>query len=187
MATSTVPEAPLHSGDSGISPPLLRPQRHLRASPWRTPLPWQSATTQTAGGFGSHPARDAAARVAHAYTNPSLEVYEGEQYARPVATPGIPGLLQHYAAYQTIEIPSERRARQRAAQSAVASSRSAEQAVMFSVVADTKHAFYNALRRREEIDHAQENLQLVQDLRRRVEVSVNVGEEGPAGVDPGRG
>jgi cobalt-zinc-cadmium efflux system outer membrane protein len=47
-----------------------------------------------------------------------------------------------------------------------------------SVVGDTKHAFYNALRRREEIDHARENLQLVEDLRRRVEVSVNVGEEG---------
>ena len=97
----------------------------------------------------------AAARVARAYTNPSLEVYEGEQYARPVAIPGLPGLLQHYAAYQTIEIPSERRARQRAAQYSVASSRLAG-AVMLSVVGDTKHAFYNALRRREEIGHAQE-------------------------------
>ena len=120
----------------------------------------------------------AAARVARAYTNPSLEIYEGEQYARPVAIPGLPGLLQHYAGYQTIEIPSERHARQRAAQFSVASSRSAEQSVALSVVGDTKHAFYNALRRREEIDHAQENLQLVEDLRRRVEVSVNVGEEG---------
>jgi cobalt-zinc-cadmium efflux system outer membrane protein len=45
-------------------------------------------------------------------------------------------------------------------------------------VADVKHAFYTALRRREEIHHAQENLQLVQDLRRRVEVEVNVGEKG---------
>jgi cobalt-zinc-cadmium efflux system outer membrane protein len=120
----------------------------------------------------------AAARVAHAYANPSLEVFAGEQYARPVSIPGIPGQLQHYAAYQTIEIPSERRARQRAAQFSVASSRSAQQSVMLSVVGDVKHAFYNALRRREEIGHAQENLQLVEDLRRRVEVSVNVGEEG---------
>jgi len=120
----------------------------------------------------------AAARVAHAYTNPSLEIYEGQQYARPVGVPGLPGLLQHYAGYQAIEIPPERHARQRAAQFSVASSRSAEQSVALSVVGDTKHAFYNALRRREEIDHAQENLQLVDDLRRRVEVSVNVGEEG---------
>lgn len=120
----------------------------------------------------------AAERVAHAYTNPSLEVYQGEQYGKPVATPGIPGLLQHYAAYQAIEIPSERRARRRAAQSALESSQFAQQSVLLSVVGDTKHAFYNALRRREEIEHAQENLQLVDDLRRRVEVSVNVGEEG---------
>jgi outer membrane protein, heavy metal efflux system len=120
----------------------------------------------------------ASGRVARAYSNPSLEVYEGQQYARPVAIPGLPGLLQHYAAYQAIEIPAERKARQRVAQSGIASSRSNEHAVELSVVGDTKHAFYNALRRRKEIEHAQENLQLVQDLRRRVEVEVNVGEEG---------
>ena len=120
----------------------------------------------------------AAAHAAHAYTNPSLEVFEGQQYARPVATPGVPGLLQHYAAYQTIEIPSSAVRGSAPHNSAIASSRFGQQAVTLSVVADVKHAFYNALRRREEIDHAQENLQLVEDLRRRVEVSVNVGEEG---------
>ncbi len=120
----------------------------------------------------------AGGRVARAYSNPSLEVYEGDQYAKPIATPGIPGFLQHYAGYQPIEIPAERHARNRVAQSAIDSSREAQQAVTLSVVADTKHAFYNALRRREEIEHAKENLQLVQDLLRRVEVEVNVGEEG---------
>jgi outer membrane protein, heavy metal efflux system len=120
----------------------------------------------------------AAAQVAHAYTNPSLEVFEGQQYARPVAIPGLPGLLQHYAAYQTIEIPAERHARRRAAQYGIASSQAGQQSVTLSVVGDTKRAFYNALRRREEIEHARENQQLVEDLRRRVEVAVNVGEEG---------
>jgi cobalt-zinc-cadmium efflux system outer membrane protein len=120
----------------------------------------------------------AGSRVARAYSNPSLEVYEGHQYAKPIATPGIPGFLQHYAGYQPIEIPAERHTRQRVAQSAIESSRAAQQAVTLSVVADTKHAFYNALRRREEIEHANENLQLVEDLHRRVEVEVNVGEEG---------
>jgi len=120
----------------------------------------------------------AAALTARAYSNPSLEVFEGEQYARAVSIPGIPGLLQHYAAYQTIEIPSERKARQSAAQFQVASSRAYQQAVMFSVVADAERAFYSALRRREQIAHAEENLQLVQDLRRRVEVEVRIGEKG---------
>jgi cobalt-zinc-cadmium efflux system outer membrane protein len=120
----------------------------------------------------------AAARTARAYTNPSLEVFEGHQSARPIATPGVPGLLQHYAAYQTIEISTERHARQRAADRAVISSHFGQSAIMLSVTADAKRAFYNALRRREEISHAQENLQLVQDLRRRVTVEVNVGEKG---------
>jgi cobalt-zinc-cadmium efflux system outer membrane protein len=120
----------------------------------------------------------AAAQTARAYTNPSVEVFGGDQYSRAVAVPGAPGALQHYAAYQTIEIPSERRARQRAAQNAITSTQAGKQGVMLSVVGDTKRAFYSALRRREEIEHAKENLQLVDDLRRRVEVSVNTGEEG---------
>ena len=119
-----------------------------------------------------------AARTASAYTNPSIEVYEGHQSARPVPAPGAPGLLQHYAASQTIEIPLERHARQRAARLNIASSRSAAQAVTLSVVADVKHAFYAALHRRQQIQHAEENLHLVQDLRHRVEVEVRVGEKG---------
>jgi cobalt-zinc-cadmium efflux system outer membrane protein len=120
----------------------------------------------------------AAARVARAYSNPSLEVYEGQQYARPIAIPGLPGLLQHYAAYQPIEIPAERRARQRAANSVIDSSRAARETVGLSVIGDAKHAFYSVLRHQEEVDHARENLQLVEDLRRRVEVQFNVGEVG---------
>ena len=120
----------------------------------------------------------AAAKTARAYTNPSLEVFQGRQYARPIATPGVPGLLQHYAAYQAIEIPTERAARRRVAAGGISSSKFAQQGVALSVVADVKHAFYEALRRREEIVHAQENLRLVEDLRRRVELEVRVGEKG---------
>jgi cobalt-zinc-cadmium efflux system outer membrane protein len=120
----------------------------------------------------------ATALTAKAYANPSVEVYEGDQYSRPVANPGTPGLLQHYALLQPIEILTERRARKRAAQFAISSSESAEQVIGLSVVADAKHAFYTVLRQREEIQHAQENLQLVEDLRRRVEVEVRTGEKG---------
>jgi cobalt-zinc-cadmium efflux system outer membrane protein len=87
-------------------------------------------------------------------------------------------LLQHYAAYQTIEIPAERHSRQRAADTAVISSQFGQSAIMLSVTADATRAFYNALRRRVEISHAQENLHLVQDLQRRVTVEVSVGEKG---------
>ncbi len=121
---------------------------------------------------------DAAVRTAHAYANPSIEVFAGQQYARPIPTPGVPGLLQHYAAYQPVEIPAERRARLRTAQLATASSRFGQAGVSLSVRADVKHAFYTVLRRRQEIVHTQESLKLVEDLRRRVEVQVRVGEQG---------
>ena len=120
----------------------------------------------------------AATATARAYTNPSVEVYEGRQYARPILTPGVPGLLQHYAAYQTIEIPSERAARREVAASVITSSRFGQQGVLLSVVAEVKNAFYTVLRRREEVSHTRENLQLVEDLRRRVAVEVDVGEKG---------
>ena len=130
------------------------------------------------GASASVDRASAATRIAHAYTNPSFEVYGGRQYARPIPTPGVPGLLQHYAAYQTIEIPRERRTRMQVAESAVTSARLGMQGLALSVVAEAKNAFYNTLRRREEVAHSEENLQLVQDLRRRVEVEVNVGEKG---------
>jgi cobalt-zinc-cadmium efflux system outer membrane protein len=120
----------------------------------------------------------AGALTASTYTNPSVEVYEGNQYSRPVANPGTPGLLQHYAASQTIEIPTERRARKKAARFGIEGSQSSAQVTALSVIADAKHAFYNALRQREEIQHSEENLQLVEDLRRRVEVEVRTGEKG---------
>lgn len=120
----------------------------------------------------------AAALTAKAYANPSVEIYEGEQYSRPVPNPGMPGLLQHYAALQPIEIPTERSARKRVAQFGIESSQSGEQATVRTVIADAKHAFYNALRQREEIEHARENLQLVEDLHRRVELEVQTGEKG---------
>jgi outer membrane protein, heavy metal efflux system len=112
------------------------------------------------------------------YTNPQIEVFEGRQYARPVPTPGVPGLLQHYAAYQTIELPSERRSRLRTAEHSATAAGFALAGVTRSVRADVKHAFYTVLRLREEVEHTQETLSLTEDLRKRVQVEVDVGEKG---------
>jgi cobalt-zinc-cadmium efflux system outer membrane protein len=121
----------------------------------------------------------AAVQTAKAYTNPQVEFFAGHQSARDdVPFPGVPGLLQHYAAYQTFEIPSERSVRQRVATLGRDSSGFALAGERRSVVANVKHAFYEVLRRKEEIAQAQENLSLVEDLRRRVEVEVRVGEKG---------
>ena len=120
----------------------------------------------------------AGTRTARAYINPIVEVYAGDQYARAVSNPGAPGLLQHYAGYQTIEIPRERSARRRVAEYGGLSSRFAQEATTRSVVANAKQAFYTVLRNREEVEHSEENLKLVESLRHRVQVEVGVGEKG---------
>lgn len=120
----------------------------------------------------------AAIQSARAYTNPQFDFQMGDQSARKVANPGTPGLLQHYGAQQVIEIPRERRTRIEAARVGAKSSNYAEAGILLAVQSDVKHAFYEVLRRKEEIRYARENLALVEDLRRRIEVQVQVGEAG---------
>ncbi|MEO6830310.1 MAG: TolC family protein, partial [Acidobacteriaceae bacterium] len=117
-------------------------------------------------------------QTARAYPNPTLEVLGGHQSARAVATPGVPGALLHYSATQTLEIPLERRARIRASRLELTSTRYFQAGTQLSVLADVKLAFYDVLRRKQEVGQAKENLALVNDLRRRVEVRVRVGEAG---------
>jgi cobalt-zinc-cadmium efflux system outer membrane protein len=114
--------------------------------------------------------------AARVYPNPYFYYLTGPQYARPIPTPGIPGLLQRYAVSQPMELPSARRTRIAAAEYARESSRFGLTGAQLYVRATVKRAFYDVLRRREEIEHTQENLKLLQDLRRRTDVQVSVGE-----------
>lgn len=120
----------------------------------------------------------AAIQSARAYTNPQFDIQYGHQYGRDIATPGVPGLLQHYGGTQLIEIPRERRTRIEAAKIAAKQSSFGESSALLSVQGEVKRSFYEVLHRKEEVHHAEENLALVEDLRRRVEVQVNVGEVG---------
>lgn len=115
---------------------------------------------------------------ARAYANPSVEFLEGHQTGLDVPTPGVPGLLQHYSVSQPIEIPRERHARMRVAQLEMAAQRYQLFGVRLELMANVKRAFYDVIRRKEELANANENLTLVQDLRRRVGVEVSVGEKG---------
>lgn len=115
---------------------------------------------------------------AKAYTNPSFEFLGGHQSARPIATPGVPGALLHYSGSQTIEIPRERRTRLNTAQLELTGSRYRYTGVRLSVVADVKRAFYDVIRRKNQLTQTKDNLALVEDLRRRVQMEVQVGEKG---------
>jgi|GEM_PF-91406 len=120
----------------------------------------------------------ASIQTARTYTNPTFEFRAGHQTARPIATPGVPGLLQQYAVEQPIEIPAERRARIRVARLDLKGNEHQLAGVRLSVVAEVKRAFYNVLRRKEQVGYAKDNLALVGDLQRRVRVEVQTGEKG---------
>ena len=116
--------------------------------------------------------------AAKAYPNPQFNFLAGHQAARPITNPAVPGLLQHYSVSQPIETPSVRRTRLQAARMGLESSTSGMRGTRVALVATVKHAFFEVLHRKEEIDHTRESLELVRDLRRRVAVQVDVGEVG---------
>ena len=115
---------------------------------------------------------------ARAYTNPSVEFLAGRQSARPILTPGVPGALLHYSASQTLEIPKERRTRIDASRLELEGNKYRLAGIRLSVAADVKRAFYDVIRRKEQLANARDNLSLVEDLRRRVRLEVEVGEKG---------
>lgn len=120
----------------------------------------------------------AAVRTSKAYTNPTVEFLGGDQSARAVSNPGVPGAFTHYGAGQTIEVPSERRARIHAAQLELTGAGHQFESVRLAVAARVRRAFYDVLRRKQQLANAHDNLALVEDLRRRVGMEVQVGEKG---------
>jgi outer membrane protein, heavy metal efflux system len=115
---------------------------------------------------------------ARAYTNPVFEFLGGDQSARPIATPGVPGTLMHYSASQLFEIPRERHTRIRASELDLVSNKYRSAGIRLSLHAYVKRAFYDVIRRKEQLANAESNLTLVEDLRRRVRLEVQVGEKG---------
>lgn len=117
-------------------------------------------------------------QTARAYSNPSVEFLAGNQSARSIATPGVPGTLWHYSASQPIEIPTERRNRISSSKLEYSGMRYRLQGTRLSVAADVKRAFYDVIWRKEQLNQAKENLSLVEDLTHRVRLEVEVGEKG---------
>lgn len=128
----------------------------------------EAATTRAQAGIQS----------ARAYTNPSVGFNAGHQSAQPITMPGVPGALQTYSASQAIEIPSVRQNRIRAAHLDFAGSRYRLAGTHLAVYADVKRTFYDVIRRKQQLAQAHDNLTLVEDLRRRVRLEVEVGEKG---------
>lgn len=112
--------------------------------------------------------------TASAYPNPEFNLLSGNQHLR--MNTSVPGMLQHYSFSQPIDLPKVRRPRIQAAQLGRTSSEYAMDEARLAVRGAVKQAFYEALRRKGEVGLAIENLRLIEDLRRRIQLQVNVGE-----------
>jgi cobalt-zinc-cadmium efflux system outer membrane protein len=117
-------------------------------------------------------------QTAKVYANPRFEFQGGHQSERAIATPGVPGAVFRYSAGQTVEIPSERRTRLEVSKLDLTASQYQLASVRLSVVSGVRRAFYDVVRRKAQLSNAQDNLSLVEDLRRRTQMEVQVGEKG---------
>jgi cobalt-zinc-cadmium efflux system outer membrane protein len=112
--------------------------------------------------------------TAKAYLNPEVGVIAGQQHARTAGA--LPGPAQVYSFAQPLELRSVRETRLRVAEVGQESSRFLLTEARILVRAAVKQSFYQVLRRKAEIELAEENLKLIEDLRRRIQAQVDVGE-----------
>lgn len=111
---------------------------------------------------------------ARAYPNPEAGVLAGHQRARLPGT--VPGVVQVYSLAQPLESRGVRRTRIQASELSLASSQFTLVEMRVAVRAMVRQTFYLALRRKAEVELAIENQRLVEELRRRIQVQVQVGE-----------
>jgi outer membrane protein, heavy metal efflux system len=114
--------------------------------------------------------------TARAYPNPEIAGMAGRQRARVAGVP--PGGYYAFSFSQPLELPSIRQTRLRVAELTLESTGFARSEARLAVRSAVKQAFFDCLRRGGEITLARENLDLIEDLRRRIEIRVSVGEAG---------
>ncbi|MBL0157533.1 MAG: TolC family protein [Bryobacterales bacterium] len=129
---------------------------------------------QLAAGVAQVEGARAGIVTALAYPNPEAGYIAGPQHARMFGA--VPGVDQIYSFSQPLETRGVRQARQRAAGFARDGSQFALAETRIAIRAAVKQSFYQVLRRQSEIIQAQDNLRLVEELRRRIKVQVEVGE-----------
>jgi cobalt-zinc-cadmium efflux system outer membrane protein len=113
--------------------------------------------------------------TARSYANPTITFGSlGRQQA--LMREAIPGVLHGLNFSQAVELPSVRSTRIRAAEIRQQTTKVALSETRLAVRGAVKQAFYDALRRKHEVELSQGNLDLLEDLKRRIQVQVEVGE-----------
>jgi outer membrane protein, heavy metal efflux system len=116
----------------------------------------------------------AALDTALAYPNPEVELASGVSRARQ--TGGSSGRNDLLGLSQQVELPSLRAARRQAAEAGIVSGAAALDDAQLNQRSAVKQAFFDVLRRQEEASLAAENHDLLQQIRNRVRIKVEVGE-----------
>ncbi len=114
--------------------------------------------------------------TANAYPNPEVGTRVGGQDYR---VPGnVRGFVTSFTFSQPLELGPLRPTRQQLAERGQESSEFALSGTRLSVLSGVRRAFYQALRKRNEFAILTENLRLVEEFRKRIQVRVDVGEAG---------
>jgi cobalt-zinc-cadmium efflux system outer membrane protein len=114
--------------------------------------------------------------TAKAYPNPEAAAMAGGQTYR---VPGnVRGFVTSYSFTQPLETGALRPTRIAVAERGRENSLTSLEAIRLAVLTGVRRAFYQVLRTRGEIGILAENLRLVEDLRQRIQVRVDVGEAG---------
>ena len=119
---------------------------------------------------------EAAIQTARARVNPDAALLAGKQTGQ---APGGPGNGVPFVAFtQPFELGQLRPTRILVAEKGRETARHMVEETRLAVLSQVRRTFYQVLRREAEINTANENLRLVEDLRKRIQVRVDVGEVG---------
>ncbi len=119
-------------------------------------------------------AAQAAVESAGAYPNPEIEFGSGNSHLLPAT--GQVGRNRALTISQPVELPMVRSARQRAAEAGESSSSALFEDARLSLYAQVKLSFLDVQRREEEAQLAEQGRALLEQIRKRVKLKVDVGE-----------
>ncbi len=111
---------------------------------------------------------------AAAWPNPELEYLSGQQRSRGVA--GSVGDARSISLSQPIDLPWLRQPRIAAAEAGVLASQAENRAYEAEVLARLRLRFYESLRREAELQNAREDVRLMEGVRSRIALRVDLGE-----------
>jgi len=118
--------------------------------------------------------------TAKMYPNPEIEVLAGTTYGSGAGSGGSGGTgsgsNQEAFIAQPLDLPFVREARRKVAEAGIDSADEANRAVWLNIRAQTRQAFYEILRRRAELEIAEDNERLLQQIRDKITLKVEVGE-----------